>query len=24
MCAEQIVESSQNGKIIPTEKDLKK
>tara|TARA_B100000900_G_scaffold93190_1_gene76428 strand:- start:756 stop:2090 length:1335 start_codon:yes stop_codon:yes gene_type:complete len=23
MCAEQIVESSQNGKIIPTEKDLK-
>ncbi len=24
MCAEQIVESSQNGKIIPTENDLKK
>merc|ERR1712078_373999 len=24
MCAEQIVESSQNGKIIPTEFDLKK
>ena len=23
MCAEQIVESSKNGKIIPTEKDLK-
>ena len=23
MCAEQIVESSQNGKIIPSEKDLK-
>ncbi len=24
MCAEQIVESSQGGKVIPTEKDLKK
>tara|TARA_Y100001968_G_scaffold330422_1_gene382271 strand:+ start:290 stop:1657 length:1368 start_codon:yes stop_codon:yes gene_type:complete len=24
MCAEQIVEDSQNGKIIPTEQDLKK
>ncbi len=24
MCAEQIVESSQGGKVVPTEKDLKK